>query len=119
MNKIITLMIAMLMSISLSSFAGTTTSTVSNRKTEKVSVPANLIVKQTVVFDDGTILELFYEKKGEECKVYSKANLNQYKLSDLYHIKSTNFEKADHVEGKCCASRTVKALIAMARGFLK
>lgn len=119
MNKILTFMIAMLMSISLSSFAGTKTNTVSNKKSEKVSIPANLIVKQTVTFDDGKTVELFYEKQGETCKVYSKADLNKYSVSDLYRIKSTNFEKTNHVEGKCYASRTVSALVSMARGFLK
>lgn len=119
MNKIITLMIAMLMSISLSSFAGTKTNTVNNKKVENINVPANIIVKQTVTFDDGKTIELFYEKRGENCKLYSTSNINKYGVTDLYRIKSTNFEKTDHVEGKCYANRTVKALIAMAKGFLK
>lgn len=119
MNKIITLMIAMLMSISLSSFAGTTTSTVANTKTEKVSIPTSLIIKQTITFDDGKTIEVFYEKKGQNCKLYSTADINKYGVTDLYRIKSTNFEKTDHVEGKCYASRTVNALIAMAKNFLK
>lgn len=118
MKKIITLMIAMLMSISLSSFAGTTTSTVANTKKEKVSVPANLIIKQTITFDDGKTIELFYEKKGQNCKLYSTADINKYGVTDLYRIKSTNFEKTDHVEGKCYVSRTVNALIAMAKKAL-
>lgn len=62
---------------------------------------------------------MFYEKKGQNCKLYSKADINKYGLADLMRIKSTNFEKTDHVEGKCYATRTVKALMAMARGFLK
>ena len=119
MKKILSLMIAMLMSISLSSFAGTTTSTVSNTKTEKVSVPTNLIVKQTITFDDGKTIAVFYEKKGNDCKLYSKTDISKYGVTDLYRIKSTNFEKADHVEGKCYVSKTVKALIAMARNVLK
>lgn len=119
MNKIISIMIAMLMSISLSSFAGTTTSTAVSNKAEKVSVPANIIVKQTITFDDGKTIEVFYEKKGQDCKLYSTADISKYGMADLYRIKSTNFEKANHVEGKCYATRTVKALIAMARNFLK
>lgn len=119
MNKIITIMIAMLMSISLSSFAGTKTSTVVNAKTEKVSVPANLVIKQTITFDDGKTIEVFYEKKGENCKLYSTTNISKYGVTDLLRIKSTNFEKTDHVEGKCYATRTVKALIAMLKGYLK
>ena len=122
-------MIAMLMSISLSSFAGTktNTNTVSNNMLEKqlngksssVKVPVNIIVKQTITFDDGKTIEVFYEKKGQDCKLYSTSDVTKYSLADLMRVKSTNFEKVDHVEGKCYASRTVKALIAMARGYLK
>lgn len=119
MNKILALMIAMLMSISLSSFAGTKTNTVPNNKTEKVNVPKNLIVKQTITFDDGNTIEVFYEKKGQDCKLYSKTDVSKYDVTDLLRIKSTNFEKTDHVEGKCYVTKTVKALIAMAKGVLK
>lgn len=119
MKKILTLMIAMLMSISLSSFAGTKTNITSKNKTEKVSVPANLIIKQIITFDDGKTIEVFYEKRGNDCRLYSKADVTKYGVADLYHIKSTNFEKTDHVEGKCYATRTVQALISMAKGFLK
>lgn len=119
MNKIITIMIAMLMSISLSSFAGTKTSTASKSSTKNISVPANIVIKQTITFEDGKTIEVFYEKKGQDCKLYSTSNISKYGVSDLYRIKSTNFEKTDHVEGKCYATRTVKALIAMARGALK
>lgn len=119
MKKIMFLMIAMLMSISISSFAGTTTGTVAKSKSEKVSVPANIIVKQTITFDDGKTIEVFYEKKGAVCKLYSKSDVSKYGVTDIMRIKTTNFEKTDHVEGKCYASRTVNALIAMAKGFLK
>lgn len=118
MKKLMFLMIAVLMSFSLSSFAGTKTGTVSH-PTEKVNVPANLIVKQTITFDDGKTIMVFYEKKGQDSKLYSKTDVTKYSVADLYRIKSTNFEKTDHVEGKCYATRTVKALIAMAKGFLK
>ncbi len=110
-------MIAMLMSFCMSSFAGTKNSTVSNTKNANVSVPANLTIKQTITFDDGKTIVVFYEKKGQDCKLYSTADLNKYDVTDLYRIKSTNFEKTDHVEGKCYASRTVKALIAMVRNL--
>lgn len=119
MNKILTLMIAMLMSISLSTFAGTKTSSKASIKNEKVNIPANLIVKQSITFDDGKTVVVFYEKKGQNCKLYSKSDISKYNLGDLSRIKSSNFEKTDHVEGKCYATKTVKALIAMAQGFLK
>lgn len=119
MKKIISLMIVMLMSINISSFAGTKTRTASAIKSEKVSVPTNLVVKQSVTFDDGRTVELYYEKKGQDCKLYSPSDISDLTLADLCRIKSTNFEKVDRAEGKCFASRTVKALIAMAREFLK
>lgn len=119
MKKIMFAMIAMLMSISMSSFAATTCSTVANAKSQKVNVPANIIVKQTITFDDGRTIAVFYEKKGNDCKLYSKYDITKYGMADLYRIKSSNFEKVDHVEGKCYATRTVKALIAMAQGMLK
>ena len=118
MKKIFSLMFAMLMCISVSSFAATSASTVSNSKTESVSVPTNMVIKQTITFDDGKTIAVFYEKKGNDCKLYSKTDLNKYGVTDLYRIKSTNFEKADHVEGKCYASKTVSALISMAREML-
>ena len=127
MTKILSIMIAMLMSISLSSFASTTTDTVSHNKSEKqlgqrpvqVSVPTNLVVKQTITFDDGKTIVVYYEKNGNDCKLFSKTDINKYGVADLSRIKSTNFEKTDHVEGKCYVSKTVSALIAMVRGMLK
>lgn len=119
MKKFLAILFTMLMSISISAFAGTTTSKVKNHKSEKVSVPANIIIKQEVTFTDGKTIELFYKKTGNDCKVYSTENLNKYGLSDLMRIKSTNFERVDHVEGKCYASKTVSALVAMARKALR
>lgn len=109
----------MFMSISLSAFAGTRTSSVRVNKSEKVAVPANIIVKQSITFMDGKTIVVFYKKTGNDCKVYSNENLNKYGVSDLMRIKSTNFERTDHVEGKCYASKTVGALVAMAHKALK
>lgn len=71
MKKILTILMVMLMSISISAFAGTTTGTVKNNKSEKVSVPANIIVKQSITFMDGKTIEVYYKKSGNDCKVYS------------------------------------------------
>lgn len=106
------------MSISISSFAGTKTSSVGKDKTENVNVPANIIVKQSITFDDGKTIVVFYEKRGQDCKVYSKCDISRYRVADLLRIKSSNFEKADRVEGKCYATATVKALVAMAQKAL-
>ena len=111
-------MIAVLMSIGLSSFAGTKTNTTSSR-IGKVNVPANLIIKQSITFDDGKTIIVFYEKEGETCKLYSTSNVSKYGISDLWRVKSTNFEKTNHAEGKCYATKSVTGLIALAKGFLK
>lgn len=119
MKHLVIIMMTVLMSMSASAFAGTITDMASKNKTEKVNVPSNIVIKQTITFDDGKTIEVFYEKKGEDCKLYSKTDVSKFGASDLLSIKSTNFEKTDHVEGKCYATRIVKALIAMARSFLK
>jgi len=119
MKKILTLLMVMLMSISLSAFAGTTTRGKSSNKLEQVSVPSYLIIKQTITFMNGKSITLFYEKKGEKCKLYSKSDLSKYGLVDLINIKSSNFERTNSVEGKCFANSTVSALVAMAREYIK
>ena len=117
MKKILTIL--MVMSINLSAFAGTTTRTKSSNKSEQVNVPANIIIKQTITFMNGKSITVFYEKKGEKCSLYSKSDLSKYGAGDLLNIKSTNFERTNSVEGKCYANKTVSALIAMAREYIK
>ncbi|MGN1265838.1 MAG: hypothetical protein ACI4UL_08475 [Muribaculaceae bacterium] len=121
MNKVLAIMIAVLMSISLSSFAGTKTSTkkVSNISIEDVNIPDKVIVRQHIIFDDGKDLVVYYEKQGQDCKLYSKSDLSKYGIGDLMRIKATRIEKTDYVEGNCQANSTMQALISMARGFLK
>lgn len=119
MKKILTLMIAVLMSISLSSFAGTTTSTECNNDLAGIVIPTNITVKQTVTFKDGKIIELYYQKKGDVCKLYSTTDVTKYKESDLGKIKSTNIEFVDKVEGKCYITRKTNDVIAFAKSVLK
>lgn len=119
MKKILTLMIAVLMSISLSSFAGTTTSRECNNDLAGIVIPTNITVKQTVTFKDGKIIELYYQKKGDVCKLYSTTDVTKYKESDLGKIKSTNIEFVDKVEGKCYITRKTNDVIAFAKSVLK
>ena len=108
-----------LMSISTSAFASTTTSTESKIDLSGIVVPTNITVKQTITFKDGKTIELYYQKKGDVCKLYSTTDVTKYKESDLSMIKSTNFEFVDKVEGKCYITRKTNDVIAFAKSVLK
>lgn len=106
--------------VALLSFAPTTgvsaaCGNVSGSKTSvsRSDVPANIIVKQTVVFDDNTSVVVYYKKSGNTCQVYSTNNLNKYGMGDLLRVKSSNFEKCSAVQGKCYGTKSVKQVIAL------
>ena len=88
------------MIVIMSVMASTSVSAKSNKSELKKSVPANLIVKQTTLFNDGRTLVVYYKKQGTNCEVYSPCNAKDYNVSDASKIKSTNFEVVDKVEGK-------------------
>ena len=109
----------MLMSMSTSAFAATTTSKECKIDLTSIAIPANITVKQTVTFKDGKIIELYYKKQGDVCKLYSTTDVTKYKVSDLGRIKATNFELVDKVEGKCYITRKTNDVIAFAKSVLK
>ena len=109
----------MLMSMSTSAFAGTTTSTESKIDLSSIVIPVNITVKQTITFKDGKTIELYYQKQGNVCKLYSTTDVMKYKESDLGKIQSTNFELVDNVEGKCYMTRKTNDVIAFAKSVLK
>lgn len=109
----------MLMSMSTSAFAGTTTSSEKNFNITSIAIPTNVTVKQTVTLKDGTIIELYYQKQGDVCKLYSTTDIKKYKESDLTKIQSTNFEFVDKVQGKCYITRKTNDVIAFAKSILK
>lgn len=119
MKHLIVILIAMLMSISASAFAVTTNSTENKIDFTSIVVPTNITVKQTITFKDGKSIELYYQKQGDVCKLYATADVAKYKESDLNRIKSTNFELADKVEGKCYITRKTSDVIAFAKSVLK
>lgn len=119
MKHVFIVLITMLMSMSTSSFAATTTSTESKIDLTSIAIPANITVKQTVTFKDGKIFELYYKKQGDVCKLYSTTDVTKYKESDLGRIKATNFELVDKVEGKCYITRKTNDVIAFAKSVLK
>lgn len=119
MKHVFIVLITMLMSMSTSAFAATTTSKECKIDLTSIAIPANITVKQTVTFKDGKIIEIYYQKKGDVCKLYSTTDVTKYKESDLSMIKSTNFEFVDKVEGKCYITRKTNDVIAFAKSVLK
>lgn len=119
MKHFIVILMTVLMSMSTSAFAATTTSTESKSDLAGVVIPKNITVKQTVTFKDGKIIQLYYQKQGDVCKLYSTTDVTKYKESDLSKIKSTNFEFVDKVEGKCYITRKTNDVIAFAKSVLK
>lgn len=117
MKHVFIVLITMLMSTS--AFAATTTSKECKIDLTSIAFPANITVKQTVTFKDGKIIELYYKKQGDVCKLYSTTDVTKYKESDLGKIKSTNFEFVDNVEGKCYITRKTKDVFAFAKSILK
>ena len=119
MKHFIVILMTVLMSISTSAFAATTSGTESKIDLSSLVVPTNIAVKQTVTFKDGKIIELYYKKQGDVCKLYSTTDVTKYKESDLGRIKATNFELVDKVEGKCYITRKTNDVIAFAKSVLK
>ena len=119
MKHVFIVLITMLMSMSTSAFAATTTSKECKIDLTSIAIPANITVKQTVTFKDGKIIEIYYQKKGDVCKLYSTTDVAKYKESDFSMIKSTNFEFVDKVEGKCYITRKTNDVIAFAKSVLK
>lgn len=119
MKNLIVILVTMLMSMSTSAFAGTTTSTESKIDLSSIVIPVNITVKQTITFKDGKTIELYYQKQGDVCKLYSTTDVMKYKESDLGRIQSTNFELVDNVEGKCYMTRKTNDVIAFAKRVLK
>lgn len=119
MKHLIVILMTVLMSMSTSAFAATTSSKECKIDLTSIAIPANITVKQTVTFKDGTTITLYYQKQGDTCKLYSTTDVTKYKESDLGKIKSTNFEFVDKVEGKCYITRKTNDVIAFAKSVLK
>ena len=119
MKHVFIVLITMLMSMSTSALAATTTSKECKIDLTSIAIPANITVKQTITFKDGKIIELYYKKQGDVCKLYSTTDVTKYKESDLGRIKATNFELVDKVEGKCYITRKTNDVIAFAKSVLK
>lgn len=107
------------MSFSMSTFAGTTTGCNKCENVSKFEIPVNIIIKQTITFNDGSQIAVFYQKEGNVCKLYSKTDVTKYKERDLYRIKSTNFEIVNKVEGKCLMTKNTSDVIKLAKSLFR
>ena len=119
MKQIFVILMTVLMGMSTSAFAGTKTSTEGNIALTSIVIPANITLKQTVTFNDGKTICLYYQKKGDVCKLFSTVDISRYKESDLGRIKSTNFEVVDKVKGKCYLTCKTGDVISFAKSVLK
>ena len=88
MKHFIVILMTVLMIISTSAFAATTSGTESKIDLSSLVVPTNITVKQPITFKDRQTTELYYQKKGDVCKLYSTTDVTKYKESDLSMIKS-------------------------------
>lgn len=119
MKKFMTLLIAMLMSFGTSTFAATTSAHTTVENNMMLSIPTNIIVKQTITFNDGKTIAVYYKKEGDVCKLYSDTDITKYKEKDLNRIKSTNIEITDHTEGKCIMTKKTNDVISLAKEMTK
>lgn len=116
MKHIFVILVALFMSMGTSAFAGTTTGTNNAQSiAQSITVPTNLIIKQTITFDDNTSLTVYYQKQGNVCKLFSTTDVTKYKASDLNHVKASNFEVVNHTEGKCYITRSTSDIWAFAK----
>lgn len=123
MKKVFVILSIALMSAFATATASSTTGS-ENVKAQseqlfKIDIPVNLVVKQTVTFDDNTSITLYYQKEGNVCRLYSNVDVTKYSEQDLNRIKSTSFEVTDHVKGKCYLTRNCSDLIKFAKSVIK
>ena len=118
MKKFMFLLIAMFIGISTSTFAGTKTETSLVNNSLKFEIPVSIIIKQVITFTDGKSIEVYYQKDGNFCKLYSNADLDKYKEGDLNRIKSTYFEIVDRVEGKCFMTKKTTDVIGLVKSYV-
>ncbi|MCQ2257455.1 MAG: hypothetical protein MJZ41_05600 [Bacteroidaceae bacterium] len=119
MKKIFAILSIALMSAFAAATASATTSnetmTVQNQQSLKLDIPVNLIVKQTIKFNDGNTITVYYQKEGDICRLYSEVDVTKYTEQDLNRIKSTTFEVTDKVKGKCLMTKKSSDIISMAK----
>lgn len=123
MKKLFAILSIALMSAFATATASATTGTENlkahNEQSLKIDIPVNLIVKQTITFSDDTTITVYYQKEGTVCRLYSNVDVTKYTEQDLNRIKSTSFELADRVKGKCYLTRNATDIIKFARSVIR
>lgn len=122
MKKMFLILIAALMSVGMSASAGTKTEGVNNENESAnvaFAIPMNIIVKQTIVFNDGKSIVLYYQKENDDCRLYSPSDITKYSEKDLERIKSTSFDVASEVKGKCYVTMKTKDVLSLAKKVFK
>lgn len=119
MKKIFAILGITLMSVFAAATASAKTGNESvsfmSEKTIKIDIPVNLIVKQTITFNDGSTVTVYYQKEGDTCRLYSNVDVTKYTEHDLNRIKATSFELVDRVKGKCLMTKKTSDVMKMAR----
>ena len=87
MKKFTIFLIGLIAVFGLSAFAATKSS--------------QLVVKQTITFEDDSKVEIYYVKADGKYRVFSETNLEKESFQRLLNTKSSNFEKASSYKGKC------------------
>lgn len=101
-----------------SATTGNETTSAVNEQSLKFDIPINIILKQTITFTDGKTITVYYQKEGNVCHLYSNVDVTKYSEEDLNRIKSTSFEIADRVKGKCLLSRKMSDVLKFAKSVL-
>lgn len=121
MKKLFAILSIALMSAFAAASASATTScettNVQIEKSLKFDIPVNMVVKQTITFNDGNTVTVYYQKEGNVCRLYSNVDVTKYTEQDLNRIKSTTFEVTDRVKGKCLMTKKASDIMKLAKSL--
>ena len=77
-----------------------------------------MVVEQTATLANGKSVTIYYKKAGNQCEVYSNADLSGYGINDVLSLSSTNFRVVSAPKGKLIykttmakAGRIIKSLV--------
>lgn len=79
------------------------------------ALPETLVVKQTATLDDGKTLTLYYKKTGNQCEVYTDADLKGLTVNDLTRLKESAFSIVTAAKGRCVYSVPVSKVRNMVK----
>lgn len=81
-------------------------------------LPNSMVVEQTATLANGKSVTIYYKKSGNQCEVYSDADLRGYGINDVLSLSATNFRVVSAPKGKLIykttmakAGRIIKSLV--------